>query len=462
MTPWAHAELAGAQLPDRRFVDSLAEIAQRLAENGEESFSRAVGHAGRQAARRAFGHAEVTPDAILQGHYEQTSARCCGHETVLVVQDSSSLNYGGHHATPGLGPIDERRESLGLMMHSALAVSVEGLPLGLLHLNLWARDPAEHGKKHQRKQRSVDQKESRKWSEGLQAVQRRIPSGVEIICVQDREADAFEFIAQKRRANVHLLIRACQPRCVELPEWVEDTAGTKPKLFDVAAAAPVLGELQVTVPRRPGRAERQATLAVRVSPLTVLPPMHSRRSDGYLPQDLHVIQAKEESAPEGETAICWVLITTAPVSTVDAAVLMVRYYSLRWTIETFHYVLKSGCRVERLQIDHVDRLSNAIALYCIVAWRLLALTHLARTQPEAPATVALSSEEITVLTAATQRPVSTISEAVTAIAILGGLEYYRNAPPPGPKRLWLGIRRLEDLTQGWMLAVQARSTTCEP
>ena len=462
MMAWARQELAGARLPDRRYADSLVGVAEGLAENGEESYSRAVGHAGRQAARRAFGHPEVTPDALLEGHFQQTGARCSEHRMVLVVQDTTDINYSGHKATAGLGPISERRESRGLMAHSALALTVEGLPLGVVHLDIWARDPAEHGKKHLRRQRSTEEKESSKWGRGLQSAQRVVPAGVGALVIQDREADVFAFIAQKRRKNVDLLVRASYPRRVELPDWVETTEGTPRDLFSVTAGAPVLGQIEVTIPRRAGQRERNTTLTVRAGALTVLPPANRRRSDGDAPQQLYVVQAREEHpSPDGEDPICWVLICTRPVRSLQEGLDLVRYYALRWTIERFHYVLKSGCRVERLQIDNVDRLCNALAVYYLVAWRLLHLTYLARIKPDAPAAEALAPDEITVLAAATNRAVTTIAEAVTAIAILGGQEHYRNAPPPGPKRLWLGIRRLEAMTEGWTLAARA-ITGCEP
>ena len=452
----------GAKLPDRRFNTSLAILAARLAESSEASYSNAVGHDGRQAARRLFGHPDVTPDAILAGHYERTAARCNGHKMVLVAQDTTDLDYSGHTATPGLGPIDERREGRGLMAHSALVMTTDGLPLGLAHLDLWARDPADHGKKHRRKQRSVAEKESSKWGRALEAVEQVVPPDVEALVIQDREADVFAFIAQERRENTHLLIRACQPRCVDLPDWIQIPEGTPRKLLSVAAAAPMLGRVEVTIPRQTGQPARTATLTVRATPLTILPPASSRRSDGYLPQSFYVVQAREEDPPQGHKPICWVLICTRPVADLAQCLDLVRYYALRWMIERLHFVIKSGCRVERLQIDNVHRLRNAIALTYLVAWRLLHLTHLARTEPEAPAALALEADEITVLAAATERPVDTIADAVEALGILGGQERYRNAPPPGPKVLWLGIRRLQDLTEGWHLALRDAIGKCEP
>jgi len=167
-----------------------------------------------------------------------------------------------------------------------------------------------------------------------------------------------------------------------------------------------------------------------------------------------VICATELAPPPGEKAIQWLLITTRAATSGAAAGQMVRYYARRWLIERWHFTLKSGCRVERLQIDDAASLANALAVYGVVAWRLLWLTHLARTDPEQPAEAAVGVAERVVLEAATQRSVPTVRDAVRAIAKLGGFAGTPSQGEPGVKSLWLGWRQLEAMVAGYRLALQ--------
>jgi hypothetical protein len=448
-------------------------LCARLAADPQASFSAACGPAGRQAARRLFRRQDTSVTSLLQGHYTQTAQRCAALPFVLVVQDTTELDYTGRPATTGLGPTGNRH-GRGLLGHAALALSPSGEPLGLLHLDLWARDPQATGQAQTRRQRSTAEKESRKWGDGLAGVAARLPHGPEVLLIQDREGDVFTFLATPRRPGLQLLIRAAQARKVHLPAETRPahadaalpvaSAAAAPApdtLFAVAAAAPVVGSLTVSLPAQAGRAgkagreEREAALVVRATALVVQPPRHGRASEPKTPQRVWVVQAREERLPAGvpaTEAVDWVLVSTRPITTLAEAVALVQYYALRWRIERLHYTLKSGCQVEDLQHETAEALMKALSLYYVVAWRLLWLTYTARTQPERPAGEVLASEELTVLRSAAQRPVHTAQEAVRAIARLAGWQGYRSAPDPGVKMLWLGLRRLTDMVTGWRLA----------
>jgi hypothetical protein len=164
-----------------------------------------------------------------------------------------------------------------------------------------------------------------------------------------------------------------------------------------------------------------------------------------------VIQAEEGTPPEGEEGICWVLIPTQRLEDAAQAAQQVRYDAKRWGIERLHYTLKSGLRAERLPSDDARSLTHCLAAYSIVAWRLLYLLQRARSEPEAPAAAVLTAAENAVLTAHSGRKVPTVRQAVVEIARLVGYEVYRTAPPPGVKRLWLGMRRLEGMVVAWRL-----------
>jgi hypothetical protein len=498
--PWAFREICGAVLPHARYYSSLVRIAEGLASSCGSSFSAGCGHGGRQSARRLFRRRETTVEGILSGHYQQTAARCSEHALVLCAQDTTYLDFSSHTSTSGLGPLGSRDRpyARGLVAHSVLAVTPDGLPLGLLHVRLWAREERplpetnQQTKRQANRKRPTSEKESVKWLEGLRAISQALPVDQDALLIQDREGDMFDLLAAPRRARLHLLIRACQPHNVELldpelldPELLDpgdeqgqancsmttmptskSTMMTAMKLMDAIEGAPVAGEMSVRVPRKPagrgkqGQAEREVRLSVQYRTMRVMPPRHGlrhglrhgRHDGARKPQTITVVRATEIDPPSGDEPICWVLLTTMMVQEAAAARQMVEYYARRWTIERLHYTLKSGCRAERLQIDDGHALQNALALYYLVAWHVMWLTHLARTQPDKPAQEVLQPEELQVLRAAAPKPVVTVRDALREIARLAGYEPYANGPPPGEKRIWQGLLYLQALTQGWSLA----------
>jgi hypothetical protein len=450
---WAQAEMKGAVVWDPRCRRSLATMVERLSQHPEESFSKACGPAARQAAHRIFEHPSSTPEGLLQGHFAQTARRCEEHPLVLAVQDSTEFDFTSHKATADLGPLGQGF-TRGLMGHSVLAVSPEGLPLGLLHLAVWARDPAQRGQKRARKQRPTREKESQKWLDGLAGTEAALPPEQPVLVVADREADVFAYLAAARRPNTDLLVRAGQPRLVTVARPDAEGGEEHASLLLVAKSAPVVGFMTVRVPRRPGRPEHEVTLQVRATAGQIQPPRHRQAGEPNTPQAVSILCATEVEPPAGEAPIEWILVTTRAATSAEAACQMVRYYARRWVIERWHYTLKSGCRVERLQIDDAASLKNALAVYGVVAWRLLWMTHLARVAPEQPATAVVDLAERVVLEEATGRPVGTVREAVRAIAKLGGFAGTPAMGEPGVKSLWLGWRQLEAMVAGYRLALQ--------
>ena len=477
MQAWAAAEMAGAQVWDQRCVRSLTRICERLGARTGVSFSTACGHAGRQAAHRIFTHASTTVPGLLHGHVAQTLHRlqslgaegeaAAATEPLLVAQDTTVLNYQTHYATTGLGPIHHASSAArGLLAHAALALTPAGLPLGVLHLDIWARDPAMHGPKGTRpRNRPTAAKESQKWLDGLHGIEAALPSTQHVVVLADREADVFDYLAAPRRPRTQLIVRAQRPRRIRLSPGVTRSPPTEGDLFTAAAVAPVLGELTVTIPRARGQAEREAILELRCVRLWVMPPGERRLCQkGKEPVAVWVVHARERTgsasaaneagqAPE-EPPVEWYLLCTQPVEEAAAAARMVQYYACRWRIERLHLVLKSGLQVERLQCDAAQTLRHALALCYVVAWRLLWLTYLARAAPDAPAASFCTPVEQAVLTAAVRRPVGTRRDVVRAIAQLGGFPGHPAAGEPGVKTLWLGLRQLEAMVQGWQLAQQ--------
>ena len=452
---WAQREFEGAHLRDKRFHHTLPEIANRLFCASECSFTQAVGQAGRQAAHRLMSNPLININSIMAGHYRQTALRAVAYPVVLALQDTVAMGYDTHHAKQGLGPIDNRPDGRGLLGHHVFVVTPEGLPLGLMDLVMWARDPDAHGKGKDRRAKPTHLKESQKWIHGEQALLARLAPQQYVILIQDREADIYDFLATQRREGVDFIVRSAHPRAVLVSDTAEEPFCRKTDLLTASQEAPIVGTMDVTVPRSNDRPERQAQLTLRATRLRVLAPKDRRLDTDTAWVDLTVVSATEEDAPEGHTPIHWVLLTSLTVNTAEDASLVVTRYSRRWLIERLHHTLKSGQRAEKLQISDLHSLCNTLALLFIVAWRVMHVAHLYRTNPELPALEVVSSTELQVLETETDAEITTVGQAVLAIAKLGGYQAYRSAPPPGTVSIWRGIRRLEALTHGWHLCRKA-------
>lgn len=444
---WVGSEMSGAVLGDPRQALSVVRITAALCENRHLSLTAACGPGLRQAAHRVFEHPETTVDGLLAGHYQSTAKRCAELSLVLVAQDTTTFSYA-QEQLEGLGRVNRAGKTGGLLAHSALAMTEDGTPLGLLGLELWGCTDGSLP--------CLWEKESGKWRAGLEAVAKRLPPDVRAVLIQDREGDFYEFLSAPRPERIDLLVRASQDRKVRDGEGGEGAEAGR--LFRAASGGRLLGELRVRVPNSGPNPHqilprhRDAVLEVRVAEVRLQRPDGSGATAEEIA--VRVVQAREASPPPGEKRVSWTLLTTLPAATLEEACRIVGYYARRWIIERLHFTLKSGLRAERLQIDDALSLSRCLALYYVVAWRLLQLTYLAREDPDRPAADILSRNEIAVLEALCRNTVRTLSEAVREIAKLGGYEYYRNAPPPGVKRIWLGWQRLTPMVEGWELRDQ--------
>ena len=451
-TDWAAHEFAHAQLPDPRLVKRLMTLATDFAQHPTAPIPQACGSWDKtKAAYRFFDNDAVDPQDILAAHAQATLQRIQPHRIVLCAQDTTTLNYSTHPQTQGLGPISNNRDkTLGLLLHSTLALTPAGQPLGLLHAQAWARSRRHFGRSsHQRNRTPRAQKESQKWMDSLSACQALAPQcpHTTLVNVADREGDLYDLFQQALSPGagpaVHLLVRAQHDRQVAHPQK---------SLWDFLAAQRVSARLKVKVPRNDGQPGRLATLAIRFAPVTLRPPCLKEEQP---PLTLWAVEAREMRPPKGATRICWRLLTTLPVETVEAAVEKVRWYAQRWQIEVIHKVLKSGCQVEQRQLETAARLARVLMVDLIVAWRVLGLCKAARETPEGLASDWLSGEEWQALwcymheRARPPRRSPTVRQAVRWIAQLGGFLGRRRDGEPGPIVVWRGLQQLRVITTAW-------------
>lgn len=448
MQSWAEEELQHAQLGDKRLNKRLIRLVKDLSSQPSASVPQACGSwAATKAAYRFWKSDNVEADDIRKAHQERTVERLRGESMVLMIQDTTELDFTHHPSTKELGHLDH--PSLrGLKVHSGLTVSTQGVPLGLIHQEVWVRDTEDIGKKHRRKKRETKEKESQRWLTALSKGQDAIPEGIEVITIADREADIYDLFAAPRRRGSHLLVRAAYNRRVKHPDRY---------LWDAIEKSPPQGQLTIDLRRMDDKPPRKATLTVRFMTLEIEPPCNRPKRASFKSIPLQVILAREENPPPGVTPIYWLLITTLPVDSFEDALQCVKWYSHRWLVERYHHVLKSGCHIEQLQLEKADRIKRALATYCIVAWRLLWLTYESRKNPDRPCDEILESHEWQSLycvihkTPTPPQTPPTLRQTVRWIAQLGGFLGRKSDGEPGVKTTWRGLIRLHDISDTWKI-----------
>jgi hypothetical protein len=447
---WAVNEFREVDLGDKRRTKRLIRLVEQRSENPNGSISASCGEkADTKAAYRFLDNEAVGAEAILEGHYQATVDRAASEHIVLAVQDTTELNYSSHQATKGLGYLNGL-QFRGMYVHSTLLVTPKRVPLGLIDQQVWVRPAEEYQVEHaRRKQLPTEVKESQKWLVSLAAsarVQQRLGQ-TRIINIGDRESDIFDLFRKAEQLHQEMIVRAANDRLVDHEERL---------LRAYIQRQSVAGELIVHVPRNGKQPARTATLEVRFAPVSVRPP--AKRKKEQLPSvHLWAVLAKEVHAPDKVEAINWLLLTTIVVGSFDQACTCIAWYTCRWIIETYHKVLKSGCRVEERQFGDAENIQRYLAVDAVVAWRVLYLTMLGRDQPDLPCTVILESHAWQALycflhhTNQPPQKIPSLAEATRWIAQLGGFLGRKSDGFPGPMSLWRGLQRLTDIADAWLV-----------
>ena len=448
---WVKEELKDVDIGDKRLDKRLMMLVSAMAKNPEASIPLACeSHAATKAAYRFFDDARVESEDICSSHIQSTAERVknSDDDVLLVIQDTTDFGFTHHPGVEGLGHLNNTYLK-GLKMHSGLAVNQDGVPQGLLHLLIWTRDKKKIGKSVNRRQKKTEEKESIRWLDVVKSVRELVPDGVDVVHVADREADIFDLFACAQKHNSKILIRAVHNRCV---------AHEDRYLWDAIQKSPIHGYTMVDIGRANDRKPRTAKLSIRYETMCISPPKNRPDSSSLYSVPVNIILAKEgKTLSHNEKPLCWLLITTMPIENLDDALRYIEWYSFRWLVERFHYVLKSGCKIEDLQLEKMERLRRAIATYCIVAWRILQITYEARKNPEILADTVLEKHEWKALYCITHKTTvppgkpPTLHEAVRWIAQLGGFLGRKSDGEPGVKTIWRGFRKLYNYAEMWQL-----------
>ena len=457
------AEFAGARLGNRLRVLRAQSTAGQLVTTAGHSLPRTLSPSALQGTYRLLRTPAVLPEALLEPHQNATVQRMGAHDDVLGLHDTTEARFGGRVLRRGLGALAEGGQ--GFFAHFALAVTTEGRPLGALHLYAWHRPTTAVGAKVPKKKKIapnvrnfLEDKESLRWLEGVEAVEARVKDTARLVHVMDREGDAFELLAALLDRGSRFVIRACHDRRLNVGR--SRVAAKVDKLFATLASRSVVCEREVEFgprgahARQSKRTARVTTLEVRGGSFVLSPAMGAVT---HVPQRMpvNVVEVRERTPPEGEEPIVWRLLTTEPVQTEQDLLRVVDWYRRRWMIEEFFKVLKTGCSYESLQLCTGHALLNALALLIPVAWTLLDLRWMERAEPNANAEAILTETQVELLRRTRPKPgkraddVLTIRQALLAIAALGGHLAHNGAP--GWQTLLHGYRELLTLERGSLL-----------
>lgn len=451
---WAIHEMRFSDFNDERLTQRAVKIAATLLQHPQNSIPAGCGNwSDTKATYRFFANGKVNSSNMFKAHSDETINRCLPFSTILVAQDTTTINLTNKEVT-GLGRIGEGTLQ-GFFTHSALALDTQGIPLGLLYQKTYVRKAItqdEEYKKHF-KQLPIEEKETGKWVEVITCIKEKL-SSKHVVVIGDRESDIYDVFKKGKESGVDLLIRTSQNRLVS-----ELNGKDFMHLFDKAKQGTVLTKYTASIPTTVNSHKlREAKLTIRVCQFLLHPSKHRRRKDP--PLSLFLLDVIEESPPEREEGIHWMLTTTLHVKTPDEAIEKVTWYMYRWRIERFHYILKTGAfNVERLQFETFPRFNKAITMFSIVAYRILFTTYHVRDHPTDNACTIFSTDEVRVLCMINkkQENILTVTEAVVATAKLGGFLARKNDGPPGIKTLWIGFQTLTNIVYGVLMAEQAYS-----
>jgi hypothetical protein len=443
-------ELHGIDLGDQRLNKRSRRLIAALAVDPQLSINASCGGWDEtHAAYQFFDNEKVTPARILRPHQVATLHRMRTHPVVLIAQDTTELDYTAHPARDAKCLNIVQR--FGFYEHVQLAITPEGLPLGVVGTQSHDREPESLGHAHGRRTLAIEDKESHRWLQAYQDacdLQALCPD-TQVVSIADREGDIYDLYVEYRDhvgPRAEFLIRAQQARSTMQPNPALGKKGYC-KVLDEVRRSPLLKTLKIDLKATSKRAAREACLEIRALKITVKPP-HARQH--LQPVVVNVVLAEEVGGPGDGTDVSWQLITSLPIDTVDEVLLVVHYYQQRWAVEIYFKILKTGCNVEKLQLETTARLKNALALYEIIAWRIMSVTYLNRTAPDTPCDDVFTTDEwksVWFVTKNTKPPITppTLAEFVILLTRLGG---YNNRPKerrPGPLPFWIGLRRMYDL-----------------
>lgn len=464
---WAEQTFGEVKLGDRRREQRAVRMAAAMAAHPGASLPQQMGSEGQaHAAYRFLQTPQIGYEELIEPHVRQTRAAMSQQRRVLLIQDTTEVDYQPHPSTSGLGPIGNGSHQ-GYLLQTVLAVEPQSRQvLGMAQQEPFLRQPAPPGEtKWEREQRA--ERESQVWLRSVRAIGSPPPQ-VQWIHVGDRASDMFAFLRACVEEGCDFVVRASADRCVDLlveqaeqpvaarsHHKVDATHPAAQHLFEVAASWPVQGERDLELEASKTSPARTAHLAISFGLVRLLPPRQQEKTDPR-PLVVYVVRVWEPQPAEGVSPLAWLLLTSVPVQKVEQAWERVEWYRARWLVEDYHQGLKTGCRIQERQLQTSEGLRLLLGFLAPLAVRLLQLRAASRRDPQQPAVAVLPAEVVAVVAAKMGLPLVglTAQQCWYAIARLGGYLARRGDGPPGWKTLWRGWLQVQTLLEGVQLAAR--------
>jgi hypothetical protein len=460
---WLNKELAACKFGDERLEKRFKLLCGQLWSGlGNPIPFACQDWANTKAAYRFFSNSNISELEILHSHFQSTKERFVKNDNVvLVLHDTTEFSYQRDNVqTIGMTHLVDNGQKdkcgrpqkytvCGILMHSSLVLTTEGLPLGLASVKFWTRKKfkgCNELKRHINPTRvPIEEKESHCWLSNVQQATELLSAPEKCIHIGDRGGDIYELYCKAKELDTHFLVRTCVDRLAE---------DGKRTINQEMENVEIKGFHRIEVPENKGKTS-EATLEIRCKRIQVLPPIGKQKK--YPALALTVIYAEEKNPPDTREKVVWKLITNLDISSYEEAIEKLNWYALRWKIEVFHKILKSGCRSEDLKLRTADRLAKAISVFCILSWRIFWMTMINRNCQNASPHLALTATEIQILDSVDKGKSEnakdkTLSDYLLQIAKLGGYLARASDPPPGNIVMWRGIQRLTDMQFGFSMA----------
>ena len=437
---------ADVDLGDRRRTKRLIESAAKIAAHPEKPFNQVFNWNDLRGFYRLCNQETATLETIQGPHWQQTRQEMGQHPLVLILHDTSEMDFTDHPALQGIGPIGDG-QGRGFLQHNSLAVLPEPKQvLGLAYQQLVIRKEApqdEHTSHRKRRER-----ESQLWLRGIEATGRP-PEGCRWVDVGDRGADIYEAMVAAQAQGHDFLFRLVQNR----QAWTSAERQELVNLRDYACGLASQGHDQVDIPSRGGRAAREAEVQLAAAPVWIPAPTGTLQRAEQPVVAAWVVRIWEADPPVGVEGLEWILITSVPTQTLEELRERRDWYGLRWLIEIYHDIEKNGCSEEDRRFETAERMEACLAILSLVAIRIFQLRTALECQPKEPAEQVATQEEIQVLRRYLEhkKGLFTVRDFVRGVANLGGFLGRKNDGDPGVKTLWRGYQRLQDLLLGYQL-----------
>lgn len=458
---WLDKELLGSEFQDARLTKRFHFLVKQLWPHVGKPIPLACQDwSNTKAAYRFFSNDRVTEEIILQGHFQSTRQRFSSTTgPILVLQDTTAFCYKRERSDlVGLiGNVPKRKCMLsdknpqsvcGILLHASLAITTEGLPLGLCATRFWTRKkfqgPHALSKLKNATRLPIETKESIRWLDNLKQSITLLGSPERCVHIGDRESDIYELFCEAYALDTHFLVRTSTNRL---------TGNGRQTTKSVMQEIKVAGQHRIEVRDKKGN-KSLAIVEVKYQRIKILPPLAKQKK--YPALIVSVIHAQEKGSPKNRERINWQLMTDLPITAMEDAIEKLHWYAMRWKIEVFHKILKSGCKAEESKLRTADRLTNLIAVFCILSWRIFWMTMINRESSSCSAKVALTKGEMYLLDKLVKNKAQgsskkSLKDYLVKIAKLGGYLARASDPPPGNIVMWRGLARLTDIQLGFNL-----------